>query len=99
MTEATIRIPGNIDIKKVSDEIVYKAFSIAIEKKKKELKKELRQVESKIKRFEKKHKMSYQEYETSMGDGFQHHNDWMDWSFLVESRQLLVEELENFEIR
>ena len=35
MTEATIIIPENIDIRKVSDEIVYKAFNIAIEKKKK----------------------------------------------------------------
>jgi len=97
MTEATIRIPGNIDVKKVSDEIVYKAFSIAIEKKRKEIQKELKRVDSKIKRFEKKYKMSLDEYEKSMGDGFQHHNDWIDWSFLVENRKQLVEELHNFE--
>jgi transketolase len=97
MTEATIRIPGNIDIKKVSDEIVYKAFSIAIEKKRKEIQKELRRVESKIKRFEKKYKTSFEEYEKSMGDSFQHHNDWMDWSFLMEDKKQLVEELQNFE--
>jgi hypothetical protein len=97
MTEATIRIPGNIDMKKVSDEIVYKAFSIAIEKKRKEIQKELRRVDSKIKRFEKKYKMSFEEYEKSMGDSFQHHNDWMDWSFLMENRKQLVEEIQNFE--
>ena len=90
MTEATIRISGNIDIKKVSDEIVYKAFSIAIEKKRKEIQKELRRVDSKIKRFEKKYKLSLDEYEKSMGDSFQHHSDWIDWSFLVESRKQLV---------
>jgi hypothetical protein len=87
MTEATIRIPGNIDIKKVSDEIVYKAFSIAIEKKRKEIQQELKRVDSKIKKFEKKYKLSFAEYEKSMGDSFQHHNDWIDWSFLVESRK------------
>ena len=97
MTETTIRIPGNIDIKKVSDEIVYKAFSIAIEKKRKEIQKELRAIDSKIKRFEKKYKLSFEEYETSMGDSFQHHNDWIDWSFLEENRKQLVEELQNFE--
>jgi len=97
MTEATIRIPSNINIKKVSEEIVYKAFSIAIEKKRKEIQKELRRVDSKIKRFEKKYKMSFEEYEKSMGDSFQHHNDWMDWSFLVENRKQLVEEIQNFE--
>ena len=97
MTEATIRIPGNIDIRKVSDEIVYKAFSIAIEKKRKEIQKELRRVDSKIKRFEKKYKMSFEEYEKSMGDSFQDHNDWIDWSFLVENRKQLVEEIQNFE--
>ncbi len=41
--------------------------------------------------------MSFDEYEKSMGDSFQHHNDWMDWSFLVENRKQLVEELQNFE--
>ncbi len=96
MTEATIRIPGNLDIKKVSEEIVYKAFSIAIEKKRKEIKKELRRIDSKIKRFEKKYKMSFDEYEMSMGDSFQNHNDWMDWSFLAENRNQLVEDLHNF---
>ncbi len=95
MTEATIRIPGNIDIKKVSDEIVYKAFSIAIEKKRKEIQQELRRVDSKIKKFEKKYKLSFAEYEKSMGDSFQHHNDWIDWSFLVESKKQLVD-LTNF---
>jgi hypothetical protein len=93
MTETTIRIPGNLDIKKVSDEIVYKAFSIAVQEKRKEIQKELRRVETKIKRFEKKLKMSFEEYEKSMGDGFQHHNDWMDWSFLVENRTQSVEEI------
>jgi hypothetical protein len=97
MTEATIRIPGNIDVRKVSDEIVYKAFSIAIEKKRKEIQKELKRVDSKIKRFEKKYKMSFEEYEKTMGDSFQHHNDWIDWSFLVENRKQLVEEIQNFE--
>ena len=99
MTEATIRIPGNIDMKKVSDEIVYTAFSIAIEKKRKEIQKELKRVDSKIKRFEKKYKMTIEEYEKSMGESFQHHNDWIDWSFLVENRKQLVEELQNFETR
>lgn len=97
MTETTIKIPGNIDIKKVSDEIVYTAFSIAIEKKRKEIKRELKRVETKIKRLEKKHKISFEEYETSMGDSFQHHNDWMDWSFLVENRKQLLEEMQSFE--
>ena len=97
MTEATLRIPGNIDIKKVSDEIVYKAFAIAIEKKRKEIQRELRRVDSKIKRFERKYKMGFEEYETSMPDSFQNHNDWMDWSYLLENRKQLIEEIRNFE--
>jgi peptidoglycan hydrolase CwlO-like protein len=60
---------------------------IAIEKKRKEIQKELKRVDSKIQKFEKKYKMSFEEYEKSMGDSFQHHNDWIDWSFLVENRK------------
>lgn len=97
MTEATIRIPGNIDIKKVSDEIVYKAFAIAIEKKKKEIQQELKRVDAKIKKFEKKYKMDFDKFEKAMGDGFQEHNDWMDWSFLTETKKQLLEDFGNFE--
>ncbi len=53
---------------------------------------ELKRLNAKIEKFEKKHKMSFEEYEKTMGDSFQHHNDWIDWSFLVESRKQLVKE-------
>lgn len=99
MTEATIRIPGNLNVKKISDEIVYRAFEIAIEKKKKEIRRELKRVNSKIGKFEKKYNTSYEEYEQTMGDSFQHHDDWMDWGFLIESRKRLLEEIGEFEIR
>lgn len=97
MTEATIRIPANIDANKISDEIVYKAFAIAIESKKKEILRELKQLESKIKRFEKKYKMDIEEFEKKMGDSFQEHNDWIDWSFMVEHKQQLIKDMKDFE--
>jgi hypothetical protein len=34
MTEATIRIPRNFDLKKLPEEIIYKSVTIAIELKK-----------------------------------------------------------------
>lgn len=97
MIETTIRVPGNINIRKVSDEIVYRAFAIAVEKKKKEILRDLNRLDSKIKKFEKKYKISFDKFERTMGDGFQEHNDWIDWSFLVESRKQLLEEIGNFE--
>lgn len=97
MTEATIKIPGNIDIKKVSDEIIYKAFAIAVEKRRKEIRNELKRVEVKIRRFEKKYKMAFSEYEKTMGDTVQAHDDWIDWSFLEEVRKELNKEFENFQ--
>ena len=99
MTEATIKIPGNIDLNKISDEIIYKAFAIAIDKKKKEIKKELKQLDSKIMRFEKRYQNSLGQFESTMGESFQEHNDWMDWSFLEESKKQLLEELKSFESR
>jgi hypothetical protein len=93
MTEATIKIPGNIDIKKVSDEIIYKAFAIAVEKRQKEIRNELKRVEAKIRRFEKKYKMAFTEYEKKMGDTVQAHDDWIDWSFLEEVRKELSKDL------
>jgi len=98
MPEATIQFPGNIKVNKISEEIIYKAFAIAIEQKKKEIYKELKLVNSKIKRWEQKYKMSFEKFEQTLGDGFEVHNDWMDWSFLIENRNQLLEEIRNFEI-
>ncbi len=96
MTEATIMIPDNINLKKVSDEIVYKAFNIAIRKKKKEIERELKRVETKIRKFEKKYKRDLEEFEREMGDSLKEHDDWMDWSFLVETQKQLASEKQNF---
>jgi len=98
MTEATIRIPFNINVKKISDEIIYKAFIIAIEQKKREINKELKRIDSKINRLEKKYKMSFSEFEQEMGDGFREHNDWLDWSYLVEHKNQLLDEIRDLEI-
>ena len=97
MIETTIKVPGNIAMRKLSDEIIYRAFAIAIEKKKEELLRELNRLTSKIIRFEKKYKMSFEKFEEAMGDSFQEHNDWIDWSFLVESRKQVLEDIKNFE--
>ncbi len=99
MTEATIRIPGNFDLKKIPEDIIYKSVAIAIELEKKEMKKELGRVESKIKKFEKKYRMPFAEFEKSFGDTLQAHDDWMDWSFLEETRNELLIETHNLEIR
>ena len=96
MTEATIIIPDNINIKKVSEELVYQAFNIAIQKKKKEIERELRRTETKIKKFEKKYKMNLGKFEKKMEDSLKEHDDWMDWSFLVENKKQLIEDLKNF---
>jgi hypothetical protein len=98
MTEATIRIPGNFDLKKLPEDIIYKSIAIAIELKKKEIKRELGRVESKIKKFEKKYRMGFLEFEKSMGDTLQAHDDWMDWSFLEETRKELLIETQNLDI-
>jgi len=99
MTETTIRIPGNFDFKRLSEEIIYKSVAIAIELKKKELKREVKRVESKIKKFEKKYRHGLAEFEKTMGDTLQAHDDWMDWSFLEETRSELLSEIQNLELR
>jgi hypothetical protein len=51
---------------------------------------DLKQLNSEIEKFEEKHKMSLKEYEKTMGNTFQEHNDWIEWSLLCESRKQLV---------
>jgi uncharacterized protein YhaN len=97
MTEATIKIPDNIDAGKISEEIVYRAFAIALEQKKKDIRKELRRVESKIKVFERRYRMPLDQFEQTMGDTFREHEDWMDWSYLLENRNQLLEEITGLE--
>lgn len=97
MTEAIIRLPGNIDVAKIPEELLYKAFAIAVSKQKKELKRELKQIDSKIKKFEKRYKKSLSEFESTMGDSVKEHDDWMDWSFLDETRKQILKDMENFD--
>ncbi len=95
MSTATIKIPDNIDASKLPEEVIYKAFSIAVELRLKELKRELQKINTKIKKYEKKYKMGYNDFEHQMDDSFKAHEDWIDWGFLIESRGVIVDERRN----
>lgn len=99
MTDAIIHIPSHYDLKKLPEDIIYKAFSIAIALKNKEIKKELRIVEAKIKKYEKKYQFSFSQYEKNIGDTLQAHEDWLDWSFLELNRKELHKEMQALEIQ
>lgn len=93
MNTATIKVPENIDAGKLPEEVIYKAFTIAIELRLKELKKELRKIDAKIKKYEKIYKMEYGDFEHHMDDSPKAHEDWIDWGFLIESRGVVIDEL------
>ena len=95
MNTATIKVPENIDASKLPEEVIYKAFTIAVELRLKELKKELRKIDAKIKKYEKIYKMEYRDFEHHMDDSPKSHEDWIDWGFLIESRDVVVDELRN----
>ncbi len=97
MTEATIVIPNHINMKKISEDIIYHAFNIAVDKKKKELKKELKRTLQQIQKYERKYQTSLERFEREMGNSMREHDDWMEWSFLVENKNQLEIELENFQ--
>ncbi len=95
MTKATITIPDTLNVKKIPEELIYRAFAIAVAKKRKEIQDELRKTDMKIRKFEKKYNMTYDVFSQKMDDSFKAHNDWMDWGYFIENRKALTEELKN----
>ena len=55
---------------------------------------ELAEVNTRLRRFEEKYGVCLEEYERSMGEGFEEHEEWVEWRFLVEAKKSLEAELD-----
>jgi len=78
----------------VRNRVLFKAtlFEV-IAKRREQLLHELEEVEKKIKEFEEKYGVRFEDFEKNLPDNFEAHEIWMDWKSLVETRKAIEEEL------
>jgi len=78
----------------VRNRVLFKAalFEV-IAKRCEQLLHELEEVEKKIKEFEEKYGVKFEDFEKNLPDSFEAHEIWMDWKSLVETRKAIEEEL------
>ena len=78
----------------VRNRVLFKAtlFEV-IAKRREQLLHELEEVEKKIKEFEEKYGVRFEDFEKNLPDNFEAHEVWMDWKSLVETRKAIEEEL------
>ena len=78
----------------VRNRVLFKAalFEV-IAKRCEQLLHELEEVEKKIKEFEEKYGVKFEDFEENLPDNFEAHEVWMDWKSLVETRKAIEEEL------
>ena len=82
----------------VRNRVLFKAalFEV-IAKRCEQLLHELEEVEKKIKEFEEKYGVKFEDFEKNLPDSFEAHEIWMDWKSLVETRKAVEEELNEIE--
>jgi len=66
----------------------------AIRRRLAEAERELREVEARLEELRRRHGMDLEEFEKAMGDGFEAHEAWIEWSFLHEAKKSLEEEID-----
>lgn len=78
----------------VKNRVLFKAalFEV-IAKRREQLLHELEEVEKKIKEFEEKYGVKFEDFEENLPDNFEAHEVWMDWKSLVETRKAIEKEL------
>jgi len=86
MIEVRVKIPEDMkDIIAGTNETIYvEALKEIARKKMPELQKRLRTINKKIKAYQLKYGVSYDEFSRSVPDTIKGHDDWIEWSYLVK---------------
>lgn len=91
MTSITINIPNSYSeiLDDMSDTLYVEALNLVAKEKLRSKERELDQISKKISQFEKKYKCNYDEFEKQMSDSLKAHDDWIEWSYLIEIKSAL----------
>ena len=74
------------------EELQKTALLSALLVRKRDLEERLIEIENELEVFEREHS-KFKVFEKSMGDSFEDHEVWIKWSFLLEAKKRLEEEL------
>ncbi len=81
------------ELEKRYPDLVKTITILVLKKRIKSVRDELSRIESEIKRYREKYGKDLNEFEKSMSNSFEEHEDWIEWRFLMELKKSLEEEL------
>ena len=96
MAEVTIKIPDDIkDILGETNEMIYvEAVKEIARKKITYVQRRLKEMRKKIAIYEAKYGKSYGEFSQNVPDTLKGHDDWIEWSYLVDIADELAKKIE-----
>jgi len=99
MSQITIKISKELKslIGEIDEPLYMEALKEIARKKMVLKRRKLNRIRNKIKRFEKQYSCTLNQYAAEMPDTLKAHDDWMEWSFLVESQKALEESIRKLE--
>ena len=89
MAEISIQIPNDIkELVQETDQALYvEALKEVAFKRMSYNQKRLQELQDKIKEYEQKYQLSYDNFASTMPDTVQAHEDWIEWTSLVQSAE------------
>lgn len=101
MTITELKLPKSISklYSKLDEKVLLHALQIALQRTIAQERKELKIVQARIRKFERRYKKTFQEFEKRLppeGD-YRIHEDYGEWSFLQEKAEILVKDIADYE--
>jgi len=101
MTTTELNLPKSITrlYSKLDEKVLLQALQIALRRTIAQERKELKTVQARISKFERKYKKRFREFEKNLppeGD-YVIHEDYGEWSFLEEKAKLLSQDIADYE--
>ena len=100
MKSITLNLPESMAAlyPKVGDKIFLSALRESVKRLVLDEQKELNDINKRIKIFEKKYKVNFQDFQKNLPDDadYQMHEDYGEWSYLVDSAGAIEEDISNY---
>lgn len=100
MAEISLEIPNDLkELVQDTDQALYvEALKEVAFKRMSYNQKRLRELQEKINELEQKYQCSYEDFASNMPDSLQAHEDWIEWTFLIQSAEALSQKIQKLSL-
>ncbi len=100
MSEVTVKVPEAIKdiISETSETIYVEALKEVARKRISYTQKRIEELEQKISVYEERYGKSYKEFSQNVPDTLEGHNDWVEWSYMVNVKDGLSNKIDKLKL-